>query len=201
MPSTMTKVDIINYALIKIGDSMISSPTENTPRAKTMNLLFDGIRDDLLRSNPWNFAIKQTGLAANPTAPVFGYETAYDIPNDLIKMLSTEDNISFVIEGRQILTDTSGTLNIRYVHRVTDETLFDPMFTQVLKAKLAFEASLRLTSDLTLQQLLRRELDEIVIEAKAEDGKEDDSRRPVDYGWEISRDSFTGTVSTGKFLN
>jgi len=187
MPSTLTKLQIFNYALIKIGDATIASPTENTPRAKTLNTLYDNIRDDLLRRSPWNFAKKQASLASNGNTPTYRWLYEYPIPADMVKLLETENQWPYEIQGRLILSDATTPLKITYIARITDETLFDPMFSNALQTRLAYEASLRLTSDLSLQRVLRAQVTELETEAKAEDGKEADPREPHTYGWEDAR--------------
>ncbi len=98
--------DIANRALSAIGTrSQIASLTENSNEARNCNLLFDSLRDELLRLAPWNCATNFNNLALicaapgtpeNPTVgasswqkgippPPWSYEYAY--PSDCLRPL------------------------------------------------------------------------------------------------------------------
>jgi len=59
-----TNEDIANSALAKLGAEEITSLSDTTRRARLVNRQFVKIRDKLLRSHPWNFAIKRSFLQA-----------------------------------------------------------------------------------------------------------------------------------------
>ena len=56
---------ICNSALIKIGASKIAALSDTNKRAILCNEQYPKLRDDLLRSHPWNFAIKRKVLSAD----------------------------------------------------------------------------------------------------------------------------------------
>lgn len=58
-----TVENICNSALTKIGAATISSISDTNKRALLCNEQYAKLRDDLLRSHPWNFAIKRAYLA------------------------------------------------------------------------------------------------------------------------------------------
>ena len=147
MPSSLSEIDIINRALAKIGDQRITSRTDNVNRARIMDNLYDGVRDELLRESPWNFATKRTTLAADPVAPVYEWETAFAVPADILYMVSTENNSAYRLEGNQILSHQENSLKITYIRRVTDATEFDTGFAEALAAKLASERGVEMPSD------------------------------------------------------
>lgn len=65
-----TQTEICNRALIRIGADTIVDITENSKEGRLCNILYDQIRKDLLRSHPWNFAIRRIILAPDAnTAP------------------------------------------------------------------------------------------------------------------------------------
>lgn len=57
-----SNVEIANSALSKLGAEQITSLSDNTRRAVAANLQFHKIRKNLLRSHPWNFAMKRQYL-------------------------------------------------------------------------------------------------------------------------------------------
>ena len=89
MPSSQSEVDIINRALSKIGAQRISARGEDNNRGRIMDSLYEPVRDELLRECPWNFAIARDSLAADPVAPIYEWATAFDVPADLLYMVSS----------------------------------------------------------------------------------------------------------------
>ncbi len=187
MPSSLSEIDIINRALAKIGDQRITFRTDKNNRARLMDSLYEGVRDELLRECPWNFAMRRDSLAADPTAPIYKWATAFPIPADLLYMVSTENNSAYRLEGNQILSNQENSLKITYVRRVTDPTEFDTGFAETFAAKLAYEGASNIAADNALQERLFRDYNLTLIRSKKTDGQEDDSRElPVD-DWELAR--------------
>ncbi len=189
MPSSASDIDIINRALAKMGDQRITSRGDNVNRARIMDGLYDGMRDELLRECPWNFAINRVSLAATPTAPVYGWATAFDVPADLLYMVSTESNSAYRLEGNQILSNQENSLKITYVRRVTDPTEFDTGFAETLASKLAYEGASNITADNALQDRLFNAYNLTLIRSKKTDGQEDDPREYATDDWELARSS------------
>jgi len=134
-----------NLALLKLGevagrqgdDAAISR--ENA--ARVVEGLWDSCRAALLREHPWNFAIKRVSLSAT-TTPVNDFAYAYTLPADFSRMvrLNASNEVTWRIEGARLLTD-SATAVIEYVYSVTDETLFDVQFSELLAQRIAAEAA------------------------------------------------------------
>lgn len=187
MPSSRSEIDIINRALIKIGDQRITSRTDNNNRARIMDGLYEDIRDEMLRECPWNFATERDTLAADPTAPVYGWATAFAVPADLLYMVSTENKTAYRLEGNQILSNQENSLKITYVKRVIDPTEFDTGFTEAFAAKLAYEGAPNIAADSRLEEKLFRDYNLALIRAKKTDGQEDDPRKWPTDDWELAR--------------
>lgn len=187
MPSSLSEIDIINRALYKMGDQRIAARTENNKRARLMNDLYDGVRDELLRECPWNFAIARDSLAADPVEPLYEWSTKFAVPADLLYMVSTENRTAYRLEGNFILSHQENSLKITYVRRVTDTTEFDSGFAELFAIKLAYEGVAQIAADIPLRDRLLRDLEIKTIRAKKTDGQEDDPRpMPVDT-WELAR--------------
>lgn len=152
-----------------------------------MDGLYEGVRDELLRDCPWNFATRRDSLAADPTAPVYSWATAFAVPADLLYMVSTENNSAYRLEDNMILSNVENSLKITYVRRVEDPTEFDSSFAETLAVKLSYEGALNITADLALQDRLFRDYNLSLIRAKKADGQEDDPRVwPLD-DWDLAR--------------
>ena len=76
----VSDVQIAKLALQHIGDRFdITSLTEATPEAEQVNLVFENVRDALLREHPWKFAlryVKPASMSGTPPAQ-WGYMYAY----------------------------------------------------------------------------------------------------------------------------
>jgi hypothetical protein len=149
----MTPTDICNMALSRLGEPRISDIDENTPRAISCRAHFDVVRDSLLRSHPWNFAVSRALLTQSATAPVFGFDFAYALPSDFLRLMTLNGIQAdmcvsdFTLESGQLLT-YADEAKITYVRRVIDPTAYDPIFLEVLAFRLASAVAMDVTSDI-----------------------------------------------------
>lgn len=133
-------IDIINLALIELGETPITSLSDNVKSARIMNALYEHTRDHLLSLNFWSFAIKRAELAALTTEPEFDFGYEYELPSDFIRLYETAETRDYAKEGTKILANTSGPLRIIYVSRVTDPNTFGAAFIDAFIALLAANA-------------------------------------------------------------
>ena len=136
-----SKVDICNRALQKLGAKRIVSLDDaGVPNAARCKAAFDMVRDQELRKRAWCFAIKRAQLPADADAPVWGFDNSFTLPADYIRILQTPDDVTdWQVENGKILTNDSAPLNVRYVARIDDTTLYDPNFIEAVASKLAYE--------------------------------------------------------------
>lgn len=174
-----TEVSICSNALRKLGDSPITSLTENSERARLCNALYEPARDSLLRSHAWNFAITRAALSQISSTPAFEYSHQYALPTDpfCLRVLKMEfDDYEFKIEnlagqGRVLLTN-EGTANIIYIAKITDPKLFDSIFVDTLTAKLASEMAYPITNSAALQKEMEKVYKLKLTEARSIDSTE-----------------------------
>lgn len=147
-------VDICNSALNMIGASNIISLTEDSKAGRICNQRFPFVRDSVMRSHPWNCLIRRAGLAQLSDTPTYEYAYQYQLPADpyCLRVLDVENEVdqgvTYVIEGRTLLTD-EGSINIRYVARITDANEYDAMLTETISARMAHEISYTLANSTT----------------------------------------------------
>lgn len=199
MPTSMTKVDIANRALTKLGSQSISSLTENNERARVMNMKFDPVRQKLLRENTWNFTLVRNTLAADPVAPEFHWTAKFAYPADFMRMVATENNSPFRLEGNFILSMIDNSLKILYVADITDTSQYDTYFAEAFAALLAYEASPKLAQDNRQMDQLFRDYNLELIRAKRYDGQEDDPKHQIRDSWIEARRIDTGFVGEDDF--
>lgn len=174
-----TEVSICSNALRRLGDSPITSLTEDSERGRLCNAFYEPSRDAILRSHTWNFAINRANLAKLSTSPAFEYANQFALPTDpfCLRVLKMEfEDYEFKIEnlagqGRVLLTD-EGEAKIIYIARVTDPSLFDSMFVDVLTAKLAVDLAYPVTNSTTLQVQMQKLFERKLSEARSLDSTE-----------------------------
>jgi len=188
LPSTYTEIDVINKALTLLGGNQITSRSENTEAAKTMDALYDGCRDRVLRECPWNFAVTRTSVASSGTPAWGDFGFLYPKPSDFLYMISLKDHDDYTLEGDNILADatdglTSGPLKFKYVARVTDTSRYDVLFVEALAYRLAYEACERITQSNTKSSGLLQEYEVTMARAKRINGQEDAPENYVEDEW------------------
>jgi len=160
-------VEICNLALAKVGRGSINSLSEASPEAEVCGLFFPGVRDSLLRQFPWNFAARSALLgevsAAIPEAAVWGH--VYQYPGDALHVYRVFEAGRFAAEpANEFEVVGSGSnryicCNVyrcyaRYGMKVTDPTVFDPLFVEALVLKLAIELATEKDSSSRLRVLM-----------------------------------------------
>ena len=197
---TTSVVNIVNNALVKIGASNIISLTENSEAARAANLIYEQIRDSVIRDHRWNFATKRVQLAANSSGPAFGYVYSYALPTDCLRVVQMEEkNMVYTIEGRNLLTDETPA-RIIYLARVEDPNEFDPMFVEALSARLAAELAVTIAESNSLFQNMMEMYRVKMADARSVDGQESGEPQIVADTWLDSRLSYADglTVSVNR---
>lgn len=139
-----TQVGIINMALSKIGDWYIDTIADTTKQCTFALLHWDTVRDALIESYPWNFAIKRAKLDWAGTTPAFGYDHEWTLPTDYSRalMVSADDDldnsvsIDFKIEGG-VLRTSENEVYLEYVAGVTTPASWPPSFCSLMACNLA----------------------------------------------------------------
>ncbi len=182
--SIASDVDIVNQAIVKVGAETISSLSDSTEVARVFNRIYERVRNDLLYSHPWNFAIKRISIAADATVPIFNWANRFALPSDCLRVLSTDldDPEEWHVEGAYVVANAS-TLKIEYIAKVTDVTKYSAGFIEVLSAKLAADACYSLVQSVTLRQQLKDEYKESLRQARSFDAQEAAGDRVYADSW------------------
>lgn len=185
---SVSVTDVCNLALGKVGSKPISAITDSSPQARALNNVYAIVRQSELRKNVWNFAIARTQLSADSPAPDWGRQNSFTLPSDFLRLadpypetLTNDINVvgvtvaftamftglrDWVIEGRTIVTNDQAPLNVRYVYDVTDTSLWDALFVQVMGASLAYEICEILNQSNTKKETLAAEYKDRISQAK-----------------------------------
>lgn len=195
--------DIANAALIRLGAARITDMAEDTVRGHDMSGAWPIARDRLLAAFPWQFALKRASLPADADAPAFGFDFAYTLPADFLRIvqvgdfypgLSTsdyraQDETDFSIESGKLLTNLAAPLNIRYIRRVPDSeaSTYDAHFAAAAALVLANETCYRVTQSNALKQTLMAEVKDVVTEAIRVGSVQKPPQPIPDDSWMIGR--------------
>lgn len=168
-----TAVKISSNALVEIGLQPINSFTETT-RGEAALDLWPQVRDGVLRSHPWNCAIKRAVLSPNTSAPAFGWGNAFDLPGDCVRVLSIDEGgeeTDFAVEGGKILCNES-VVYLRYVYRNENPATYDATLFRCMTLAMAAALAMPLRADSAIKQEKERELLAMLRTARAVDGQE-----------------------------
>lgn len=174
-----SKLQIVNNALLMLGDDRITtvsaiSLTSTTKAARLMANLWETAPQFVLRSHPWNFAVKRAVLSGS-LSEAFG-EWTYRIvlPSDCLRVLSVGeegDDDEYRIEGRYLLTDDQAP-KLRYIYDHTTVSEWDAVFVSALELYLAWKAAYPLTASNTLAGEMRDAFLAHIKIARTVDGQE-----------------------------
>ena len=173
-----SSVQICNSALVKVGAARIASLSDDTKAAKICNEQYDKLRKKLLRSHPWNFAIRRVALADTGVTPIWKYTNEFAIPSDTLRILDTNlnDQIEWVVEssvsGARVVLTNSASMSIQYVKNVTDTTLFPPDFEEALSFLIAADIAYSLTNSRSLARDMFTLYKAEIAEARSFDAQE-----------------------------
>jgi len=191
MPSV---TDVINDALGQIGANRISSIDDGSVNANHALVFYPLIRDSVLRSHHWNFAMKRVELAQDAATPTFEFQFQYTLPADSLKvveangasldtsqltLLEAVQPERFKIEGRKLLTN-DGEMKILYIRREEDPNIWDALFCEVISTWLASRFANAISKDEKKSaSLLKQAVEVLLPTAMAVDGQEGTTEKLV----------------------
>ncbi|MEB5707368.1 hypothetical protein [Pantoea anthophila] len=197
-----TKIIVINRALVKLGEERLMSETDNNKASRTIEAIYDGLLESLLRDYRWAFSIKRAKLSALSDAPAYGYSHQYQLPADFLRMdevlnsalmsplrgaIDQLRDSPWQIEGRKILTDIEAPLHLRYGAKVTDPSQWDSSFAEAFACLLAYEMSESITQSSTKKQAAGQDFETAIKAARAASAIERPRIRQQETSWLTSR--------------
>lgn len=214
MATYSTNVDICNKALQELGCAQITTLSDNSRNANECNFLYDKVRVTLLREHPWLFSIKYATLN-EPT----GTETyqngetrnSFTLPSDYARLadqnpreaaLTTQATTGAVkftdysIEGGNLLTAQTIVI-LRYASLVTNVATFDPLFCDVMAARMGVDGLAEtLTQSPVKRQLAERRYVARMLTALQTNLIEAGSDEPLEQFIQMARILFGDQVAT-----
>lgn len=163
-----SKLSICNQALIKISEQTIVSLDENSDGARLCNLLYDQALEEVLREYPWGCA-KSRSILVKTDDPIFGYEFAYTLPADFIRLVQVyetngewDPNYYWAIENGKLLTDVDG-ISVVYIKWLEDAKDLDALAALALISKLAMKMAFARTQSKKFVETLLLEYETYIL--------------------------------------
>lgn len=187
-PTAPTEIANLALDLLKQPPVVdIVNPTSNL--AAVCKRWYDPTRRELLRSHPWKFATKRAIWTPNAIPPEFGYQYAYDLPPDYMRICTIGDDSvddirrRYEIENGQLMlnpsapVDNSGTIHVRYVWNIETVQKFDSLFVILLATQMAIHMSTKFSIGSAAKQELKDDLRDLKLETKAVNGQDKPPKR------------------------
>ena len=161
MPS---ETDLLNDSLSLIGAAPVTAIDDGSVSANHCQRLYPALRDALIRSHHWNWAMTRIELDQDAIPPTTEFAFSYTLPADCLKVVEfagadMDTSLSipsfdtrmtsyfqYKIEGKKLMTNY-GSAFIVYMARVTNPDLWDPLFYQVVASWLASKLATAITKD------------------------------------------------------
>lgn len=180
----ITDVGICNSALAKVGAQRILSLNDNSVPAKVCKEQYEKVRDELLYSHPWNFAMGRATLAPSVTPPVFDWSNQFPLPTDALRVVGSDlpRGEKWRVEGRMFMANTDA-VSILFIRKVTDASQFTPGFAEVLASKLASDICYSLVQSVQLKATLEEEYERKLRTARSYDAQESMGDRVYADSW------------------
>lgn len=139
------KLEIINLALSRLGESPIQSLEEGSVPANTAKIMYDASRRAVLRDYLWSFALRRQALARYAGDGSVS-ANAFALPSDCIRAVRLVDAdgqspSAFEVRGNTLYTEAEKA-TLEYVADVDDSVLFDAAFVEALSLKLASDLAM-----------------------------------------------------------
>ena len=145
------QIEIVTAALVAIGDiGDLQQVDDETPRGAKAAAVYPIARDALLVSHWWSFAMARAELRADRNTPLFGWNYSYRLPADCLRVYRLNEAPSvrhpWQVEGRTLLADEPGPINVRYLRRAESEDDWPPYFVDAMVAELASRLALSIAN-------------------------------------------------------
>lgn len=175
-----TSIDNCSQALVRIGAAPIAALNDGTPEGNLAGALYQSVRDALLSSYPWSFAVKHQLLNTPTTAPTTEYTTAFALPADCLRLigLGTQERprgIDYRIRNGVIHTNATSAY-LTYICRQA-ENVTPPYFNAALVMRLSAEFCIPLSEDEARAETLYKLADNELKKARQVDAQQNPPSR------------------------
>ena len=185
-----TAVSICSNALLSLGANPINSFDDagsgtdtGIDRARLCANLYDTTRDDLLRSHPWNCAIKRVILAPETATPAFDWAYSFLLPEDWLRTRQVGyygQELPYKSEGRRLLANVNA-LPLVYVYRNDIEATWDSQLINLMELRMAWKLAYAITGSTSERDSREQEYERAAKRARNIDGQDDPPETAGDF--------------------
>lgn len=195
-------IDIVNMALIKLDVAILANLTGTSKSVAYANTSYDTLRDVVMGSAPWGFAMERAILPRSTTDLAWGVDNIYRYtkPGDCLRIWRVYQQVRWQVEGNVVVVGSLNaedntrqwasapeSLKVRYIKKVTSPGMYNAFFKEALATRLAVEWCAGLTGSDTKKKELLTEYVAKLEDAKALDGQEGVPEDVHAVSWSESR--------------
>lgn len=160
-----------------IGETPISSFTEDTVTALVASNLYETTYESLLSLHPWRFASTKLELSRLTASPTNQWKYAYQLPVDfLVAQHVDTGNQNYQIYTDKLYSD-SPSMVLDYTYK-PDESFLPAYFTELLKLRLASVFAIPITESATRGEYFAKLAEKQLQRAKTVDSQSTPSIAP-----------------------
>jgi len=137
-------VGICNIALTSLGANPITDLSDGSTEAVLCTSMWDNARRAVLRSHPWNFAVKRIELAPEAIPPAFKYKNSFPLPADCMRVVEVFQNQDYRVENKRVITNQE-TCFVRFIYDNQDIGSWDETFKDLMAARMRFDLAYAIT--------------------------------------------------------
>lgn len=180
-----TDISICSSALVLVGADEINSFADESREAKLCGILYDTTVKNLLQEHPWRFSLTQASLAQTEATPLYGFQYAYQLPVDCLRVLSMERSWPYQVYEDKLYANIP-LVAITYQFQPS-EVRFPAYFVRLLELEMASLLSVALAEDESKATLFRNLADIQKRKARNTDSQQQPTRAIRDYNNVLSQ--------------
>ncbi len=200
------QTEIANMAFRLLGANRITSFTQDVPGAKLAQDTYTEYLDAFLTLHPWKFATLQDTLAADGTAPVWGWTYSYPLPVEpTFALRALYVNGEGIESGRwqprehSIVTDLGTPIEITFIYRSTAYGYWGGPAIDAFSSMLAMNWAMPVTQDIGLMNAMEARYEKNLRRARAANGSQGSQPVLQTTSWLNAR-TIGGADGTGQKL-
>lgn len=184
MPSAANSdIDIAARALVLIGAQPITSFSSSSTEALVASNVYEDVVRTALCASRWRFATNQAVLNALTAAPTGRFDTAHQLPSDLLMLhaVTVNDlNLEYNVYGDKIYSNatTNEVVVADYTYRAGEQD-FPSYFTLAVEYALAAAFALAIARDEQLATMFEKKAAQLMQQAKTLDSQQQTTRKLV----------------------
>ena len=190
-------IDISSNALQMIGATSINSFTDPGSGAKVASALYETILEAMLTTNYWRFTVKQQSLNRLSSTPLNGYQYAFQIPTDSLKIERVDPRSGYKIFEDKLYSNHTE-IAVDYVYRPSTSS-FPAYFVLALTYKLAAEFALAVRDSDKINALYERKHLAALADGFAADAQQYPQTPILDQPFTDVRNGGNNFVNGGSF--